>query len=59
LVGGIRRCILKMDTTKVEKVEVFAAEVPLKCPVDKFIDGAQFVVNNDGEVTLLSICQWI
>lgn len=59
LVVGIGRTVLRIDTTKVGKGEVLSAEEPLKCPVDKLIDGVQFVGNHDGEVTDLSMCQWM
>ncbi|KAE8098914.1 hypothetical protein FH972_016942 [Carpinus fangiana] len=59
LVVGIGRRILRIDTIKVGKNEVFSAEEPLKCHVDKVIDGVQLVGNHDGEVTDLSMCQWM
>lgn len=59
LVVGIGRRILKIDTTKVGKGEKFSAEEPLKCSVDKLIDGVQLVGTHDGEVTDLSMCQWM
>ncbi|KAI3466380.1 hypothetical protein Pfo_023043 [Paulownia fortunei] len=59
LVVGIGRRVLKIDTTKVGKGEKFSAEEPLKCPIDKLIDGVQLVGSHDGEVTDLSMCQWM
>lgn len=59
LVVGIGRRILRIDTIKVGKNEVYSAEEPLKCPVEKVIDGVQLVGNHDGEVTDLSMCQWM
>ena len=59
LVVGIGRHILKIDTTKVGRGEACSAEEPLKCPVDKLIDGVQLVGNHDGEITDLSMCQWM
>ncbi|XP_027164532.1 enhancer of mRNA-decapping protein 4-like isoform X1 [Coffea eugenioides] len=59
LVVGIGRRILKIDTTKVGRGEAYSAEEPLKCPVDKLIDGVQLVGNHDGEITDLSMCQWM
>ncbi|RVW87163.1 Enhancer of mRNA-decapping protein 4 [Vitis vinifera] len=59
LVVAIGNRILKIDSTKVGKGEVFSAEEPLKCPIDKLIDGVQFVGKHDGEVTELSMCQWM
>ena len=57
--AAIGNHILKIDTTKVGKGVVFLAEEPLKCPIDKLIDGVQFVGEHDGEVTELSMCQWM
>lgn len=51
--------ILKIDTMKVGKHEGFSAEEPLNCSVDKLIDGVQFVGKHDGEITELSMCQWL
>lgn len=59
LVVAIGRSVLRIDTTKVGKGEKFSAEEPLRCHVDKLIDGVQFVGNHDGEVTDLSMCQWM
>ncbi|KAL3627097.1 hypothetical protein CASFOL_028460 [Castilleja foliolosa] len=59
LVVGIGRHILKIDTTKVGKGVKFSAEEPLKCFIDKLIDGIQLVGSHDGEVTDLSMCQWM
>ncbi|XP_024959258.1 enhancer of mRNA-decapping protein 4-like isoform X1 [Cynara cardunculus var. scolymus] len=59
LVVGIGKRVLRIDTTKVGRGEVYSAEEPLKCPVDKLINGVQFVGNHDGEVTDLSMCQWM
>ncbi|KAL5972346.1 hypothetical protein ACLOJK_041599 [Asimina triloba] len=59
LIIGIGNSMLKLDTTKVGKGEVFSAEEPLKCPLDKLIDGVQLVGKHEGEVTDLSICQWM
>ncbi|KAK4398668.1 Enhancer of decapping protein 4 [Sesamum angolense] len=59
LVVGIGKRVLKIDTTKVGKGEKFSAEEPLKCPIDKLIDGIQLVGSHDGEVTDLSMCQWM
>ncbi|KAI4321736.1 hypothetical protein MLD38_035084 [Melastoma candidum] len=59
LVIGIGKCVLRIDTTKVGKGAVFSAEEPLKCPVDGLIDGVQFVGKHEGEVTDLSMCQWM
>ncbi|KAL3643287.1 hypothetical protein CASFOL_014102 [Castilleja foliolosa] len=59
LVVGIGRHVLKIDTTKVGRGVKFSAEEPLKCPIDKLIDGIQLVGSHDGEVTDLSMCQWM
>ena len=59
LVVGIGNRILRIDTTKVGRGKVYSAEEPLRCPVDKLIDGIQFVGKHDGEVTDLSMCQWM
>ncbi|KVI10269.1 WD40 repeat-containing protein [Cynara cardunculus var. scolymus] len=59
LVVGIGKRILRLDTTKVGRGEAYTAEEPLKCSVDKLIDGVQFVGKHDGEVTDLSMCQWM
>ncbi|XP_022886515.1 enhancer of mRNA-decapping protein 4-like isoform X1 [Olea europaea var. sylvestris] len=59
LVVGIGRHVLKIDTTKVGKGEVFSAEEPHKCPIDKLIHGIQLVGSHDGEVTDLSMSQWM
>ncbi|XP_058112978.1 enhancer of mRNA-decapping protein 4-like [Magnolia sinica] len=59
LVIGIGNYVVKIDTTKVGKGKVFSAEEPLKCPVEKLIDGVQLVGKHDGEVTDLSMCQWM
>ncbi|PQQ15946.1 enhancer of mRNA-decapping protein 4 [Prunus yedoensis var. nudiflora] len=59
LVVGFGKRVLRIDTTKVVKGEVPSADEPLKCPVEKLIDGVQFVGKHDGEVTDLSMCQWM
>ncbi|PRQ36028.1 putative transcription factor WD40-like family [Rosa chinensis] len=59
LAVGVGKCVLRIDTTKVAKGEVPSAKDPIKCPVEKLIDGLQFVGKNDGEVTDLSMCQWM
>ncbi|MCE3050137.1 hypothetical protein HAX54_046523 [Datura stramonium] len=59
LVGDGRR-ILKSDTTKVGKDELFSAEEPLRLfSVDKLVDGVPVVGTHDEEVTDLSMCQWM
>ncbi|KAL2945022.1 Enhancer of mRNA-decapping protein 4 [Bienertia sinuspersici] len=59
LVVAIGRSVLKIDTTKVRKNVEFSAEEPLVCPLDKLIDGVQLVGKHEGEVTDLSMCQWM
>ena len=59
LVVSIGKHVLRIDTTKVGRGEVFSAEAPLQCPLDKLIDGVQIVGKHDGEVTDLSMCQWM
>nr|GMC51675.1 enhancer of mRNA-decapping protein 4-like [Ipomoea batatas] len=59
LVVGIGKRVLKIDTTKVGKGEVFSAEEPLRCPVDRLVEGVQLVGTHDGEVTDLSMSQWM
>jgi len=59
LVVGIGRRVLRIDTTKVGKGVAYSAEEPLMCPIDNLIDGVQHVGNHDGEVTDLSMCQWM
>ncbi|XP_028791735.1 LOW QUALITY PROTEIN: enhancer of mRNA-decapping protein 4-like [Neltuma alba] len=59
LMVAIGNRILKIDTMKVGKGESFSAEEPLKCSIDKLIDGVQLVGKHDGDVTELSMCQWM
>ncbi|XAR67319.1 hypothetical protein NMG60_11002026 [Bertholletia excelsa] len=59
LVVGIGKRVLRIDTTKVGKGKVYSAEEPLKCPIDSLIDGVQYVGEHEGEVTDLSMCQWM
>ncbi|KAJ0601542.1 putative transcription factor WD40-like family [Helianthus annuus] len=59
LVVGIGKRVLRIDTTKVGRGEVYSAEEPLICSVDKLINGVQLVGSHDGEVTDLSMCQWM
>lgn len=56
---GIGKHVLKIDTTKFGKAGVFSADEPLRCPVDRLVDGVQLVGTHDGEVTDLSMCQWM
>jgi len=59
LVVGVGNRILRFDTTKVGRGKTYSADEPLQCPVDKLIDGIQFVGKHDGEITDLSMCQWM
>ena len=58
---GIGKHILRIDTMKVGKSEVYSADAPspLQFPIDKLIDGIQLVGKHDGEVTDVSMCQWM
>lgn len=61
LVAGIGKHILRIDTLKVGKSEAFSADAPspLQCPIDKLVDGIQLIGKHDGEVTDVSMCQWM
>ncbi|CAL0334532.1 unnamed protein product [Lupinus luteus] len=59
LMVAIGNHILKVDTMKAGKGETFSAEEPLKCSIDKLIDGVHLVGKHDGNVTELSMCQWM
>ncbi|CAN6170198.1 unnamed protein product [Urochloa humidicola] len=56
---GIGNCILRIDTTKVGRGKDFHAEEPLRCPLDKLIDGVNIVGKHGGDITDLSISQWM
>jgi len=59
LIVAIGNRILKIDTTKVGRGKEFSTDDPLKCPVEKVIDGIQFIGKHEGDVTDLSISQWM
>ncbi|XVF79510.1 hypothetical protein PTKIN_Ptkin14bG0228800 [Pterospermum kingtungense] len=61
LVAGIGKYILRIDTMKVGKSEVYStdAPTPLQCSIDKLIDGIQLIGKHDGEITHVSTCQWM
>ncbi|GKV18851.1 hypothetical protein SLEP1_g29178 [Rubroshorea leprosula] len=59
LMVAVGNRILKIDTMKGGKNEGFSAEEPLNCSIDKLIDGVQLVGKHDGEITELSMCQWL
>ncbi|KAK9691536.1 hypothetical protein RND81_09G202700 [Saponaria officinalis] len=59
LVVAIGKNIFRIDALKLCKGVEFSAEEPLVCPVDKLLDGVQLVGKHDGEVTDLSMCQWM
>jgi enhancer of mRNA-decapping protein 4 len=44
---------------KAGKGETFSAEEPLKCNIDKLIDGVQLIGKHDDNITELSMCQWM
>ncbi|KAL6633640.1 hypothetical protein ACP70R_026311 [Stipagrostis hirtigluma subsp. patula] len=56
---GIGNCVLRIDTTKVGRGKDFAVEEPVKCHLDKLVDGVRLVGKHDGDVTDLSISQWM
>ncbi|XP_062222153.1 enhancer of mRNA-decapping protein 4-like [Phragmites australis] len=56
---GIGNCVLRIDTTKVGKGRDFTVEEPVKCHLEKLIDGVRLVGKHDGDVTDLSISQWM
>ncbi|OEL37990.1 Enhancer of mRNA-decapping protein 4 [Dichanthelium oligosanthes] len=56
---GIGNCILRIDTTKVGRGRDFHTEEPLRCPLDKLIDGVNVVGKHGGDITDLSISQWM
>ncbi|KAG6519803.1 hypothetical protein ZIOFF_023312 [Zingiber officinale] len=56
---GIGVYVLKIDINKVGRGKEFLAEEPLKCPIEKIIEGVQIIGKHDGEVTDLSISQWM
>ena len=51
--------MLRIDTTKVGRGRDFAVEEPVKCHLEKLIDGVRLVGKHDGDVTDLSISQWM
>ncbi|XP_074292968.1 enhancer of mRNA-decapping protein 4-like [Silene latifolia] len=59
LVVAIGKNIFRIDTLKLCKGADFSADEPLLCPVDKLVDGVQLVGKHEGEVTDLSMCQWM
>ncbi|TKW41327.1 hypothetical protein SEVIR_1G306900v4 [Setaria viridis] len=56
---GIGNCVLRIDTTRVGRGRDFAVEEPVKCHLEKLIDGVRLVGKHDGDVTDLSISQWM
>ncbi|XP_057545381.1 enhancer of mRNA-decapping protein 4-like [Amaranthus tricolor] len=59
LVVAVGKSVLRIDSTKVHKGVEFSAEEPSVCPLDKLINGVQLVGKHEGEVTDLSMCQWM
>ncbi|CAD6242619.1 unnamed protein product [Miscanthus lutarioriparius] len=56
---GIGNCVLRIDTTKVGRGKDFTVEEPVKCHLEKLIDGVRLVGKHDGDATDLSISQWM
>lgn len=56
---GIGNCVFGIDTIKVTKGRFFSEEELIRCPLDKPIDGIYCIGKHDGDVTDLSICQWM
>jgi enhancer of mRNA-decapping protein 4 len=56
---GIGNCALRIDTTKVGRGRDFTVEEPAKCHLEKLSDGVCLVGKHDGDVTDLSISQWM
>ncbi|AQK74416.1 Enhancer of mRNA-decapping protein 4 [Zea mays] len=56
---GIGNCVLRIDTTKVGRGKDFTVEDPVKCHLEKLVDGVRLVGKHDGDVTDLSISQWM
>ncbi|XP_006656024.2 enhancer of mRNA-decapping protein 4-like isoform X2 [Oryza brachyantha] len=56
---GIGNCVLKIDITKVGRGTDFSREEPLKCVLDKLVDGVHLVGKHDGDITDLSLSQWM
>jgi enhancer of mRNA-decapping protein 4 len=56
---GIGNCILRIDITKVGRGRDFNKEEPLRCPLDKLIDGVSVVGKHGGDITDISISQWM
>ncbi|WVZ73893.1 hypothetical protein U9M48_022150 [Paspalum notatum var. saurae] len=56
---GIGNCVLRIDTTKVGRGRNFTVEEPVKCHLDKLIDGIRLVGKHEGDVADLSISQWM
>ncbi|PKA50505.1 Enhancer of mRNA-decapping protein 4 [Apostasia shenzhenica] len=59
LIVGIGKLVLKFDTTKVGRGSEFSLDEPLKCSLEKLLEGVQLVGRHDAEVTDLSISQWM
>ncbi|KAI3844398.1 hypothetical protein MKW92_026609 [Papaver armeniacum] len=59
LVVAIGKHVLKIDTSRVGKGKKILADEPLKCSVEKLLDGVQLVGEHVTEVTDLSVCQWM
>jgi enhancer of mRNA-decapping protein 4 len=55
---GIGNCILRIDIPKAGRGRDFSTE-PLKCPLDKLIDGVKVIGKHNADITDLSISQWM
>uniref|UniRef100_J3LGL0 Enhancer of mRNA-decapping protein 4 WD40 repeat region domain-containing protein n=2 Tax=Oryza brachyantha TaxID=4533 RepID=J3LGL0_ORYBR len=56
---GIGNCVLRIDTTRVRRGRDVSSEEPIKCHLDKLIDGVRLVGKHDDDVTDLSLSQWM
>ncbi|KAK4752650.1 hypothetical protein SAY87_021448 [Trapa incisa] len=59
IVVGIGRHVLRIDTIKAGRSGASSPEDPLQCALDKLMNGVQLVGLHDGEITDLSMCQWM
>lgn len=59
LVVGVGNYLLKIDTIKLSKIGQFSADEPVRCPIDKLIDGVQLIGKHDGDITDISMSQWM
>ncbi|KAK4759696.1 hypothetical protein SAY87_022827 [Trapa incisa] len=59
LMVAIGNRILKIDSSRIGKGGVFSADEPMRCPLEKPIDGIQIIGEHENVVTSLSMCQWM